>query len=174
MNQQTKKPLIIAGIVFVAVFMLLLIITLTLTRNNEGSTKEEVQGTVKIDPVSGEEIATGSHQSQTDAGSPNSDQPAMLGFGKLADYGMAVEQRAKVREQLTAFAKSQDPKITMLSFYKDSYRQQLPDEDRVAHMTFMVQANQETDFYVDVAYSNTSDATVSIYKDDKTTLVFTE
>ena len=174
MNQSMKKPIIIAAVVFAALFGILAFIAITVGGNDEGATKEEVAGTIEVDPVSGEEVATGSHQNQTGAGSPGSDKPALLGFGKLADYGMSIDQRAKVDEQLTAFSKTQDPKITQFSFYKDSYRQQLPDDSGMAHMTFMIQANKKTDYFVDVAYSGTSDAQVSIYKDDKTTLVFSE
>lgn len=174
MNQETKKPLIIGAIIFVALFVLLAIIGIATMNNNDNVTQEDVYGEITTDPVSGEEIAKGSEQSQTGAGSPGADRPAMLGFGKLADYGMTAEQRAKVNEQLTKFAKSQDPEITRYSFYKDSYRQQLPDDNGIAHMTFMVQANQKTDYFVDVSYSGTTDANVSVYEEDKTTLLFTE
>ena len=108
------------------------------------------------------------------AGSPGSDRPTMLGFGKLADYGVSVDQRSKISEQLTAFSKTTDPKITTFSFYKDSYRQQVPDENGISHITFDIQANEKDNYYVDVSYSGTSDANVSIYKADKTTLVFAE
>lgn len=173
MNQKTKQILIIAAIAFVTLFIVLAIIALT-SGNNKGATKEEVGGTVKIDPVSGEEVAIGSHQAQTGAGSPGSDRPTMLGFGKLADYGVSVDQRSKISEQLTAFSKTTDPKITTFSFYKDSYRQQVPDENGISHITFDIQANEKDNYYVDVSYSGTSDANVSIYKADKTTLVFAE
>ena len=144
------------------------------TGGENGATKKEVEGTITTDPVSGEQVVEDSKQSQTSAGVPISDRPTMLGFGKLTDYGVSVDQRAKISEQLTAFSKTTDPKITRFSFYKDSYRQQVPDENGVSHITFDVQANQKNDYYVDVAYSGTSDARVSIYKDDKTTLLFTE
>lgn len=174
MNQQYKKPLIIAALIFVALFGVLVIIGIAVKGDSADVSQKDVHGDVKVDPVSGEEVAVGSKQSQTGAGSPGSEGPAMLGFGKLADYGMSVEQRAKVDQQLTAFSKSQNPELSLLSFYKDSYRQQLPDDTGVAHMTFMIQANESTDYYVDVSYSGTSDARVSVYKEDKTTLIFSE
>lgn len=173
-NTQLNKPTIIAILLFAALFVLLMIVALVAQNSKQATTADEVAGTTKVDPVSGETIAVDSHQSQTGAGSPNSDRPTMLGFGKLADYGVSANQRAKISEQLTAFAKQQDPKITHMSFYKDSYRQQLPDDSGVAHMTFMIQANKETDYYVDVAYSGTSDAAVTVYLEDKKTLIFTQ
>ena len=173
MNQKTKQLLIIVGVIFVLAFVILSIVALT-SNKQKGATKEEVAGTTEVDPVSGEKIATNSKQSQTGAGSADSERPTMLGFGKLTDYGVSAGQREKVKEQLTAFAQKQDPKITIYSFYKDSYRQLLPDDNGIAHMSFMVQANKKTDYWVDIAYSGTSDATISVYKSDKTTLLFTE
>ena len=169
-----KKPLIIAGVVFAALFLVLTIVTLFMQADREQTTADEVAGTETIDPVSGERIAEGSHQSQTGAGSPNSDRPTMLGFGTLLDYGLTAEQSYSVSEQITEFAKQSDPKITYLSFYKDSYGMELPDENGIAHMTFLMQAEKKTDYYVDVAYSGTDTAEVSIYKDDKKTLVFSK
>lgn len=172
-NRHLNKPVIIAIVIFVSLFTILTIVAI-FAQSNTARTQKEAAGKEVIDPVSGETITQDSGLTHTGAGSPNSDRPTMLGFGKLLDYGVSADQSQEVKTKLTEFAKAQDPKITHMSFYKDSYIQQLPDENGIAHMTFMIQANKKTDYYVDIAYSGTSEAKLSVYEKDKTTLLFAQ
>lgn len=127
-----------------------------------------------VDPVSGETIYKNSNLSQTNKDSPNPSQPVMLGFGKLNDYGMSYDQTQKISYALSSFAMKQKPAITQISLYKDSYRQQLPDDTGISHITFSIRANEKTDYYVVTSYSGTADAITAVYADDKTTLLFTQ
>lgn len=132
------------------------------------------QGTVTIDPVSGETVTRNSSLYQDTNSSDTPDRPIVLGINKLADYGLSSDQQDKVYNALYSFSINQNPKIKHISFYKDSYKMQLQDDTGMSHITFRMQAEQKTDYYVSVAYGNVSDAVTSIYKADQTTLLFTQ
>lgn len=129
----------------------------------------EASGQTVVDPVSGETVASGEALVQErEANEP----PALLGFSAFEEMNFTLEQRDAIKQALTAFADSRNPKVNVISFYKDSYKESPPDEDGRSRLLVKIHTDNNGDFYMRVFYAEDQPTTVAVYQEDKTTEVF--
>ena len=85
-----------------------------------------------------------------------------------------LEQRDSVKQALTEFADSSDPKVNAISFYKDFYKESPPDESGCTRLLVKMYTDNNGDFYARIFYADELSTRVVVYQEDKTTEVFSK
>jgi hypothetical protein len=169
---EKKRIIFIVGITVVVMIIAGAILYFVVPKS---SSNQPVIGSVYHDPSSGESIAENSHLRQSAKDSNLPDQPTYLGFSKLIDYGLSSSQLIQVKSALYNYSQKQSTKFTEISLVIDSVRQPDPAPgSRVLSYEFNIKVNRSDDYFMRVEFTDTSSCTVTIYKADKTTLLFTQ
>lgn len=133
------------------------------------------QQSLHYDQSSGESVVENSPLSQSAGESNLPDQPTYLGFSKLIDYGLSTSQLTQVKTALYNYSLKQSKKFTEVSLVLDSVRQPDPAPgSRLSSYEFNIKVNRSDDYFTRIEFTDTSSCTVTLYKADKTTLLFTQ
>lgn len=171
-----RKQLIFASSLAIAMVILGVIgIIVGINKSSPSNTSTSPAGTVITDPVSGEKITQDSSLSQSNQVSNTPNAPVIIGADKLVDYGLTDAQQSGVMGDLTQFALTQKPAIKQLSFYQNSYTQQIDQTSGATTLHFKMQADQKTNYNTTVTYTGFNSAvSVSVTPVGQTTPIFSK
>lgn len=166
-----RKVILIIGITVAVMIVAGFIIFLVAPK----SSKPIAQQSLRYDQSSGESVVENSPLKQSAHNSNLPDQPTYLGFSKLIDYGLSSAQLTQIKTALYNYSQKQSTKFTEISLVIDSVRQPDPAPgSRVSSYEFNIKVNRSDDYFMRIEFTDTSSCTVTIYKADKTTLLFTQ
>ena len=170
MNNQ--KKLIIVIVLFVTLSVIAIIATLLIksTQNQPGKRVS----TTSVDSNSGETVISGTN---TGVSGPDvqPDQPTYLGFSKLVDRGLSIQQVTILQDTLTSYSLNNKSIFGQVSLNKDTITrvmQSSPDDPSM--LEFPIVVNKKDNYFVTVSYTTPDSITTKLYKADKTTLLFTQ
>lgn len=159
-----KLPLVAIG-VFAGIVMIVIIAAAIFIQRNEAakSAEERFAGTSKTDPVSGVPVTESDRQHDS-----NGIEVTFLGFGKLVERGLTMQQMTDVQFKFNELSKQLPKPIKIVSLYKDSITRILPVQsgNDYQEVHFKVQADQKTDYDVVIKYENISTVDMTVTDPD--------
>lgn len=112
-----------------------------------------------FDPGSGETVSSPKNKTPEMLGTSSTD-PIYLGFSKLINSGLTMDQLELVKEVIARFSSTDNRKITEISVTVDTINQNITDDG--ISLTFGLTANRTTKYLCTVSYTGLNDVTLII------------
>lgn len=157
-----RKRLVIIGIGAIIILIVVFVFLVVKTEQNKSKQLGEYK-----DPGSGETVSDPVDKSPETGGITDAQAPIFLGFSKLLDEGMSLDQLNGVKEAFYRYSKTTEPRIKEISADVKSIDSTYPKADspdqRVV-IKFDVTFDRKTVFHARAEYSNLT--TVQLYLSD--------
>lgn len=164
MQLQNRRRLLIIG----SLFVVLVLIGLVLVIAGSPKTKNIPNGGQYVDPFSHETVSNPSGKAPDKYGTP-ANTPVYLGFDKLLDYGLGIDQLKSVQTAFYNYSQAQTTPIGQISIDVDHINTQHDSNNpnSLFDITFNVQFDEKNIYQSKVEYSGLDD--VRLYLMDSKT-----